>query len=216
MADIWWPVLVSGMRIERYDGRLEPSFQPLAASKTYIPEPSKIPPHLNRWGNTEPSPISQGAARQHGRRSSRAGSPLRKDRCPNQSTVQCQKSELRELGGSACHWSPSYWSSVLVLSPRRREIVSVLSCWINAVFLGSICPSFPPQDADVTAGRASRGLRGHRLVFTLHTGKETGNNCVTKLTRFWLLKTTKGRNLNHLFNNSTSNSALFCHRSCMC
>lgn len=86
----------------------------------------------------------------------------------------------------------------------------------NVVFLVSICPVFPLPDADVMAGRAPHGLRRHRLVFTLHTGKETVNNFVTKFTGFWLSKTMKGRNVNHLFNNSAFNSALFCQCSCMC
>lgn len=69
---------------------------------------------------------------------------MREGRYTTQSMVYCQKSGLRELGARECCWSPSYPSSVLVLSPCRSEISLISHCRINTVFLVSICPALFP------------------------------------------------------------------------
>lgn len=76
--------------------------------------------------------------------SSHAGSPMREGRCTTQCMVHCQKSGLRGVGQRECRWSPSYCSSVLVLRPCRSEIHLISNCWINTMFLVSICPVLFP------------------------------------------------------------------------
>lgn len=95
-------------------------------------------------GNTEPFPVCWGAACKPGGRSSHEGSPMREARCTTQSMMYCQKSGLRELGETECRGSTSYCTSVLVLRPCRSKISLISNCWINTVFLGSICPVLFP------------------------------------------------------------------------